>query len=119
MHFEKEVPFPYYPDEYICHILNRLNGSNAENEWAREGRRIIPLLRRATPLTAFTPAADAVKREVETENEERFVKNPAKTKTQKKKSLSEEQLRGLMPPPPPPLKASPTTSPNSKMSFVL
>ena len=86
--------------------LLRLNGSNAENEWAREGRRIIPLLRRATPLTAFTPAADAIKREVETENEQRFVKNPAKTKSQKKKSLSEEQLRGLMPPPPPPLKVS-------------
>ena len=93
-----------FSSSFTCPL--RLNGSNAENEWAREGRRIIPLLRRATPLTAFTPAADAVKREVETENEERFVKNPAKTKSQKKKSLSEEQLRGLMPPPPPPLKVS-------------
>ncbi len=26
-----------------------------ETEWAKEGRRIIPLLRRATPITATTP----------------------------------------------------------------
>ena len=51
-------------------VLNRLlllcsvSGPNTENEWAREGRRIIPLLRRATPITAFTARADLVKQEV-------------------------------------------------------
>ena len=33
------------------------NTSN-EVDWAKEGRRIIPLLKRATPITAFTAVAD-------------------------------------------------------------
>ena len=45
-------------------LISSVSGPNTENEWAREGRRIIPLLRRATPITAFTAGADAVKQEV-------------------------------------------------------
>ena len=45
-------------------LMCSVSGPNTENEWAREGRRIIPLLRRATPITAFTARADAVKQEV-------------------------------------------------------
>ncbi len=36
-----------------------MSGANCENDWARECRRIIPLLRRATPSTAAAVGADA------------------------------------------------------------
>lgn len=44
-------------------LLNTIAASvcgNTSNEvdWAKEGRRIIPLLKRATPITAFTAVAD-------------------------------------------------------------
>ena len=46
-------------DELLNTIAVSLCGNGAnETEWAKEGRRIIPLLKRATPITAFTPIAD-------------------------------------------------------------
>ena len=81
-----------------------LSGPNCEVDWARESRRIIPLLRRATPLTAFAPLAEDVKRAVGAQN--RTMLAPGKTRTPKHRARSssvEESERGLMPPPPPPL----------------
>ncbi len=60
-------------------MLFSFAGAGTENEWAREGRRIIPLVRRAVPLTAFSGVADVAKREVEAFNQ--TLPPPAKTKT--------------------------------------
>ena len=38
--------------------VSMCGNANNEIEWAKEGRRIIPLLKRATPITAYTPIAD-------------------------------------------------------------
>ncbi len=61
-------------------------GTNCENDWAREGRRIIPLMRRAVPVTAFCPAADAAGAAAARHNAE--LPTPLRTRTQ---------------PPPPPI----------------
>lgn len=46
-------------DELLNTIAAAITGNAAnETEWAKEGRRIIPLLKRATPFTAFTSIAD-------------------------------------------------------------
>ncbi|TRY67763.1 hypothetical protein TCAL_16926 [Tigriopus californicus] len=87
-------------DELLGTVTKRLTGSLCETEWAREGRRIIPLLRRALPLTAFTSAADSA--QVEAENHNQSLKPPLKTKTAKRKTATGN--RGLMAPPPPLLK---------------
>ena len=47
----------------LISIVFSVCGPNTESEWAREGRRIIPLLRRADPVTAFTARADAAKQQ--------------------------------------------------------
>ena len=39
-------------------LFSVCGNTNNENDWAKEGRRIIPLLKRATPITAFTSVAD-------------------------------------------------------------
>ena len=77
--------------------MHSLFGPNTESEWVREGRRIIPLLKRGRPITGFTPTADAHKQEIEKRN--RLMLPPLKTKAPKRKVLS--QAKGLMPPPPP------------------
>lgn len=81
-------------------LIHRLTGSLCETEWAREGRRIIPLLRRALPLTAFTSAADSA--QAEAENHNQTLKPPMKTKTPKRKTITGN--RGLMAPLPSSLK---------------
>ena len=60
----------------------RVSGPNSEHEWAREGRRIIPLLRRATPINAFSPVANKSKSDLENYN--RMLKSPLETRTPKK-----------------------------------
>jgi hypothetical protein len=70
---------------FLFHRKNyyfRVSGSNSEHEWAREGRRIIPLLRRATPINAFSPIADRTRNDVENYN--RMLKSPVETRTPKK-----------------------------------
>jgi hypothetical protein len=62
-----------------------MSGSNSEHEWAREGRRIIPLLRRATPINAFSPLANKTKSDVENYN--RMLKSPLETRTPKRAKL--------------------------------
>jgi len=94
-------------DEQLSTIARNVSGPNTENEWAREGRRIIPLLRRATPITAFTARADAVKQEVERRNST-MLPEPEKTSRKpaaasRRRSSAAKSSRGLMPPPAPPL----------------
>ncbi len=62
-----------------------MSGPNSEHEWAREGRRIIPLLRRATPINAFSPLANKTKSDVENYN--RMLKSPMDTRTPKRAKL--------------------------------
>ena len=68
-----------------------LSGPNCEVDWARESRRIIPLLRRATPLTAFAPLAEDVKRAVGAQN--RTMLAPGKTRTPKHRARSSSIAR--------------------------
>ena len=59
------------------------NGNN-ETEWAKEGRRIIPLLKRATPITAFTALADDGS-EIMSNTLNKSLPSPLATKTEPKK----------------------------------
>ena len=74
---------------FECFVRFSVSGPNSENEWAREGRRIIPLLRRATPINAFSPIADRSKSDIETYN--RVLKSPADTRTPKKTKLKSKE----------------------------
>jgi hypothetical protein len=63
----------------------------SEAEWAKEGRRIIPLLNRATPITAFTPIADSGADEVAKVNKN--LTSPLNTKSEsKRRCLSPEYV---------------------------
>lgn len=66
-------------DELLNTIAATVSGPNSEHEWAREGRRIIPLLRRATPITPFAPLANKSKTDIENYN--RLLKSPLETRT--------------------------------------
>ena len=75
-----------------------MNGTSSDREWAREGRRIIPLLRRGTPITRFTSTANRAKTEVESTNKKLLP--PAKTHTPKRPRKMGPQAPGLHSPPP-------------------
>ncbi|KFM67138.1 Protein EMSY, partial [Stegodyphus mimosarum] len=47
-------------DEHLNTIAERLSGPNTATEWAIEGRRLVPLMPRLAPQTAFTAIADSV-----------------------------------------------------------
>eukprot|EP00095_Tigriopus_kingsejongensis_P003642 maker-scaffold606_size125303-snap-gene-0.22 protein:Tk03642 transcript:maker-scaffold606_size125303-snap-gene-0.22-mRNA-1 annotation:"transcription factor ap-2 epsilon" len=89
-------------DERLATVAKRLTGSLCETEWAREGRRIIPLLRRAVPLTAYTSAVDEAQRAAERHNQ--TLRWALKTQTPQKRAWGPHHTRGLMGPPPPPLR---------------
>ena len=57
----------------------RVCGPNSENEWAREGRRIIPLLKRATAVTRLTEVANRAKLDIQSNN--KILLPPLQTKT--------------------------------------
>lgn len=40
--------------------LNSMSGPNSSSEWSIEGRRLVPLMPRLVPQTAFTVTANAV-----------------------------------------------------------
>lgn len=77
-------------------FVSSVSGPDTESEWAREGRRIIPLLRRATPITAFTKPADKAKEAVEARNKNLLPPKDTKTHTHRQKTGG----RGLASPPP-------------------
>ena len=54
-----------------------------EVDWAKEGRRIIPLLKRATPITAFTAVADDAAETAANVN--KALPSPLNTKSEPKK----------------------------------
>jgi len=66
-------------DETLSTVSARISGANSGSEWAREGRRIIPLLRRGTPITRFTGAATKAKADLEGHNKKLLP--PSKTTT--------------------------------------
>lgn len=46
-------------DEHLYTIADRLSGPNTATEWAIEGRRLVPLMPRLVPQTAFTAIANS------------------------------------------------------------
>jgi hypothetical protein len=63
-----------------------MGGSNTGTEWAIEGRRLVPLLPRLVPQTAFTAIADKVANMVMTEG----AKLPLPTPPVKRRLTSRE-----------------------------
>uniref|UniRef100_A0A8D3E3N6 BRCA2-interacting transcriptional repressor EMSY n=1 Tax=Scophthalmus maximus TaxID=52904 RepID=A0A8D3E3N6_SCOMX len=47
-------------DERLATIAYHMSGPNSSSEWSIEGRRLVPLLPRLVPQTAFTVTANAV-----------------------------------------------------------
>ncbi|ESP04962.1 hypothetical protein LOTGIDRAFT_109747 [Lottia gigantea] len=47
-------------DEKFATIAHNISGANTTSEWLIEGRRLIPLMPRLVPQTAFTDAANRV-----------------------------------------------------------
>ncbi|XP_071949571.1 BRCA2-interacting transcriptional repressor EMSY-like [Antedon mediterranea] len=47
-------------DEKLATVAERLSGSNNSVEWSIEGRRLVPLLPRLVPQTAFTEVANVI-----------------------------------------------------------
>lgn len=47
-------------DERLTTIAYHMSGPNSSSEWSIEGRRLVPLMPRLVPQTAFTMAANAV-----------------------------------------------------------
>lgn len=56
-----------------------VSGPNSANEWAREGRRIIPLLKRASVVTCLTEVANKAKLDIQSNN--KILLPPIQTKT--------------------------------------
>ena len=56
-----------------------VSGPNSANEWAREGRRIIPLLKRASVVTSLTEVANKAKLDIQSNN--KILLPPLETKT--------------------------------------
>ena len=56
-----------------------VSGPNSANEWAREGRRIIPLLKRASVVTSLTEVANKAKLDIQSNN--KILLPPMQTKT--------------------------------------
>ncbi|XP_064414057.1 BRCA2-interacting transcriptional repressor EMSY isoform X2 [Latimeria chalumnae] len=47
-------------DERLTTIAHHMSGPNSSSEWSIEGRRLVPLMPRLVPQTAFTVTANAV-----------------------------------------------------------
>ncbi|XP_044877355.1 BRCA2-interacting transcriptional repressor EMSY isoform X4 [Mauremys mutica] len=47
-------------DERLTTIAHNMSGPNSSSEWSIEGRRLVPLMPRLVPQTAFTVTANAV-----------------------------------------------------------
>uniref|UniRef100_A0A6J0V0V5 BRCA2-interacting transcriptional repressor EMSY isoform X3 n=1 Tax=Pogona vitticeps TaxID=103695 RepID=A0A6J0V0V5_9SAUR len=47
-------------DERLTTIAHNMSGPNSSSEWSVEGRRLVPLMPRLVPQTAFTVTANAV-----------------------------------------------------------
>ncbi|XP_061660346.1 BRCA2-interacting transcriptional repressor EMSY isoform X2 [Syngnathoides biaculeatus] len=55
-------------DERLCTIAYHMAGQNSSSEWSIEGRRLVPLMPRLVPQTAFTATANAVASAAATHN---------------------------------------------------
>ncbi|XP_033118253.1 BRCA2-interacting transcriptional repressor EMSY-like [Anneissia japonica] len=55
-------------DEKLTTVAERLSGSNNSVEWSIEGRRLVPLLPRLVPQTAFTEVANEAAEKAFTKN---------------------------------------------------
>lgn len=44
----------------VLNIISSMSGPNSSSEWSIEGRRLVPLMPRLVPQTAFTMTANAV-----------------------------------------------------------
>lgn len=70
--------------EKLATIAKHMGGTNSETEWAIEGRRLVPLLPRLVPQTAFTAISDRVANMAMTEG----AKLPLATPPPKKRMAS-------------------------------
>lgn len=55
-------------DERLTTIAYHMSGPNSSSEWSIEGRRLVPLMPRLVPQTAFTVTANAVASATATQN---------------------------------------------------
>ncbi|XP_029956578.1 BRCA2-interacting transcriptional repressor EMSY isoform X2 [Salarias fasciatus] len=55
-------------DERLTTIAYHMSGPNSSSEWSIEGRRLVPLMPRLVPQTAFTVTANAVASTTATQN---------------------------------------------------
>ncbi|XP_051902423.1 BRCA2-interacting transcriptional repressor EMSY-like [Hippocampus zosterae] len=55
-------------DERLCTVAYHMAGQNSSSEWSIEGRRLVPLMPRLVPQTAFTATANAVASAAATHN---------------------------------------------------
>ncbi|XP_056140980.1 BRCA2-interacting transcriptional repressor EMSY [Lampris incognitus] len=55
-------------DERLTTIAYHMSGPNSASEWSIEGRRLVPLMPRLVPQTAFTVTANAVANATATQN---------------------------------------------------
>ncbi|XP_034237365.1 BRCA2-interacting transcriptional repressor EMSY isoform X2 [Thrips palmi] len=105
--------------EKLATIAKHMSGTNSGTEWAIEGRRLVPLLPRLVPQTAFTAIADKVANMAMTEG----AKLPLPTPPLKKRMTSPPIDEFLLEPNVPEASktsqvssGSPTTVPNAEHS---
>uniref|UniRef100_A0A4W5R9L6 BRCA2-interacting transcriptional repressor EMSY n=1 Tax=Hucho hucho TaxID=62062 RepID=A0A4W5R9L6_9TELE len=75
-------------DERLTTIAYHMSGPNSSSEWSIEGRRLVPLMPRLVPQTAFTVTANAVAGA--TANQNALLLLPAETGNKEGVSCSDE-----------------------------
>uniref|UniRef100_A0A7N6F6E0 BRCA2-interacting transcriptional repressor EMSY n=1 Tax=Anabas testudineus TaxID=64144 RepID=A0A7N6F6E0_ANATE len=75
-------------DERLTTIAYHMSGPNSSSEWSIEGRRLVPLMPRLVPQTAFTMTANAVA--TATANQNASLLLPAETGNKEGVSCSDE-----------------------------
>ena len=65
-----------------------VHGTHSEHEWAREGRRIIPLIKRANAITSLTELVNRSKADIQSMN--KLLPLPIHTKTVSRRKQAKE-----------------------------
>ncbi|KAK3927302.1 BRCA2-interacting transcriptional repressor EMSY [Frankliniella fusca] len=101
--------------EKLATIAKHMGGANSGTEWAIEGRRLVPLLPRLVPQTAFTAIADKVANMAMTEG----AKLPLPTPPLKKRLSSPPIDETLLEPNIPEASKTPQISSESPLSVTI
>ncbi|XP_059478511.1 BRCA2-interacting transcriptional repressor EMSY isoform X2 [Neocloeon triangulifer] len=95
-------------DELLNTIALKLYGANTELDWAVEGRRLVPLVKRLDPITAYTPLANEVAEMTHIINASLPPpRDPSRSPTPETDDAEETMEELEMAPPPPPLPPPP------------